>query len=465
MSLAKRFRGAAASRVPSSSFGQALPRHWRERIFAAVVFLVAAAAIVVAHVHAYTALSPLDELQHVDYLYQASRFELVADGERVGQQAMREQACRTVDAPGFVSPPCDSAQFDPEDFQERGFNTAAQHPPAYYLVTGLLGRPILAITQIHSLVTAGRLVGILWLWSGMTVTWLLAMRIGARPLAATGAGLLLGASPVVVHASSTVNPDAGSLLAGGVLCLVVVVALERQVSPWLILSLAAFGTSIKVTNSLAILAALLFVLLMTRFSPDLITNRHPKAHSWFSRNRGDILVALVAGGVLPPLLWRLVGQVYATPEASLNPIEERFRVPEIGFSELGANLLSLTTPVQNPYLPTILRTPIVHDVVVVGGLLLLVAIAAAAWLGSGSPVADKLALATLLSMLLGGPLLVLIIFLGTHGYFSVPARYGLSLLPAAAAVLAVVASRRRYGAIGLAAVGAGTVAVILIQLL
>ena len=66
---------------------------------AAVALMALAAVLSVLHVRAYTALSPLDELQHVDYLDQASRLDFVHNGERVGQLAMREQACRTVDSP------------------------------------------------------------------------------------------------------------------------------------------------------------------------------------------------------------------------------------------------------------------------------------------------------------------------------------------------------------------------------
>ena len=90
-----------------------------------------------------TALSPLDELQHVDYLDQASRFDFVHNGERVGQLAMREQACRTVDSPGFVSPPCKAKDLKPVQFQEGGFNTASADPPTYYVLTGLHGLHVL----------------------------------------------------------------------------------------------------------------------------------------------------------------------------------------------------------------------------------------------------------------------------------------------------------------------------------
>src|SRR6478672_4908576 len=146
---------------------------------AAVALMALAAVLVVLHVRAYTALSPLDELQHVDYLDQASRFDFVHDGERVGQLAMREQACRTVDSPGFVSPPCHARHLTPVQFQEGGFNTASGDPPTYYAVTGLLARVAIHLPGVDSLVTGGRLVGALWLGLGLIGTFVLARRLGA----------------------------------------------------------------------------------------------------------------------------------------------------------------------------------------------------------------------------------------------------------------------------------------------
>ena len=48
-------------------------------------------------------------------------------------------------------------------------------------------------------------------------------------------------------------------------------------------------------------------------------------------------------------------------------------------------------------------------------------------------------------MLLGGVGFVVLIFVGSHSYIDIPSRYGLCLVPALAACLAVVASRRRAG--------------------
>jgi hypothetical protein len=75
-----------------------------------------------------------------------------------------------------------------------------------------------------------------------------------------------------------------------------------------------------------------------------------------------------------------------------------------------------------------------------------------------------LALALAVLLLLGGPFLVVSDFLSEHVFFDIQTRYGLGLLPALAAVLAV-ALRPRLAWIGAAALSAGALAITLDALL
>ena len=132
------------------------------------------------HVEHYTKLSPLDELQHIDYLFRSP--EIVAPGDKVGNEALRQEACRGVDAPAFVLPPCSpTATYDPHVFQEKGYNTAALNTPLYYSITHAVGRVILTLPGVEDMVDAGRLVGALWLWAGLVLTYLAGRRLGADP--------------------------------------------------------------------------------------------------------------------------------------------------------------------------------------------------------------------------------------------------------------------------------------------
>ena len=115
---------------------------------AALTFCVALAVLVVAlHVREYRPLSPIDELQHLDYLYKAPSGHIVARGERIGEAALREETCRGLDAP-IALPSCTApAPLDPDEFQERGFNTASVHPPTYYFLTGTAAKAVKSVLQ------------------------------------------------------------------------------------------------------------------------------------------------------------------------------------------------------------------------------------------------------------------------------------------------------------------------------
>src|SRR5439155_19262547 len=95
--------------------------------------------------HAYTKTSPIDELSHIDTLIKASRFDIVKGDERVGQAALREEACRGIDRADPL-PPCDSVTFDPQDFRDLGVNVISGRFPVYHLVTGLPARVLSAVT-------------------------------------------------------------------------------------------------------------------------------------------------------------------------------------------------------------------------------------------------------------------------------------------------------------------------------
>ena len=68
-------------------------------------------------------------------------------------------------------------------------------------------------------------------------------------------------------------------------------------------------------------------------------------------------------------------------------------------------------------------------------------------------------------MLLSGVGLVVLIFVGSQSYTPIPPRYGLSLVPALAACLAVVVSQRRAGGYALTGLGSVALLALLVQTL
>ncbi|MFK8025827.1 MAG: hypothetical protein AB8G26_17860, partial [Ilumatobacter sp.] len=142
------------------------------------VIVLATVVLVGLHIRTYTTLSPTDELQHLDYVIKAGEFDPPNRNEFVGQEALAEAACRSVDVFGYIGPQCGLEVHDPENFQERGVNTAASQFPPYYTVTGLLSRALTDTGILESSVTAARLVGALWTGAAGCVMWYLMSLFG-----------------------------------------------------------------------------------------------------------------------------------------------------------------------------------------------------------------------------------------------------------------------------------------------
>lgn len=225
------------------------------------------------HVRAYTTLSPIDELQHLDYVVKAGDFEPPHVNDLVGFEAMSEAACRSVDAPGYIGPRCGLDEYDPEDFQENGVNTAASQFPFYYTATGLATRAIEATGILESPVTAARMVGALWAGAAWSVIWyVLALLRIARPRRVVALAALI-ATPFTLFHAATVNADGVLMLTGAVVVLATLKFEARRLNGWLLLAIYAGLFFVEATNILAIAPAVAYLAVRVSLRPDASTFR------------------------------------------------------------------------------------------------------------------------------------------------------------------------------------------------
>ncbi len=418
------------------------------------VWLGVAAAVVIPHMIAFTQLSPTDEYQHLDYLDKAQRLEVVKGGEKVDELAMREQACRGIELPDYTPPPCDAAVLTPDEFPGAGYNYTYGDPPGYYAVTGPLAAVVERVPGVDGLVTAGRSIGILWLGGGLALTFLLALRLGADRWSAAGSALVLASAPVVVHSSATITTDAPLLLVGSLLCLVAVEVATGRISPWWLLPAAAVTTLMKATTLTVIGAVAVFLLLALR--------RQRVRGPWLTPVAG-----MVAAAAVPMLVWTLVTKSLETPAVDDIPQFHQFAADSIGWYQIGNSILAFSSPLslgQAAFVPGFLySSTTVLLLASVVNLLLVVGVAATAWLGARGTLAVKLALGTLISALVSGPALSVLVLISLQISYVIPGRYGLSLVGPAAAVVAYAASTRRFGGLALVALGVAGLTAFLFQ--
>ena len=450
------------------------------------LWVAVAALVVLPYAHSYRHLSPLDEMPHIDYLVKVREGHLVRGGERMGQVALRAQVCRGSDLDNYQGPRC-AKHVRARDFPFGGFNTAYPDPPVYYLVTGAGAAVIDALPGVDDVVTAGRSMGVLWLGGGLALTFLLALQLGASRWSAAGATLIIGSTPGVAHASATITSDAPGLLVGAALCLVAVSFVRGRVAWWWLVPAAVATTAVKATGLLVVGLVVVFLLLHLASPARLSTpsgfdedREHTESHEddadvderrqlldgSVPPSRRTLWLAIVAVAVSAVAVlgaWAVVNRLTDLPAVNDPLLRGYFHVDSIGWTELVSNLVQLISPVQQGYLPPVLINPTLGNLMSLVNLVCIAGVASLAWLGARGAVQTRLAVATLTAMVVGGMGFVVLIFVGSHTYITIPARYGLSILPAAAAVLAVVASRRRVGGYALTGLGAVTLVALLAQ--
>ncbi len=432
---------------------------WADRL-ALACCIVLAFVVVGVHVSKYPQLSPIDELQHLDYLYKAPTGGIIAQGERVGERALRDEVCRGLDA-AFAIPSCDApAPLDPDAFQERGYNTAYVHPPPYYVVTGVGAHAIEAITgaSFHS---SARMIGAAWLSLAVWLVWRLLVHRGATPVAQCSLLSLVIVAPSVVFASATASPDATSLLCGAAMLAAVVLWDEGIVPVWALGVAAVFTLGLKFTHVGAIGLAVVFLAVRSAQQAPPAEWRSSSVYRHYGR-----ALAVVLGSAFGALaLWTIVQSVLAIePEGNI-PMVQTLRADEFPASQLLEQVDATFSPLQTPYYAPVLRS---HEIIGLNSVLdaaVLVAVASVAVFSIARSRERAVGAATAVAMLTLGPVTVL------SNYFSsttvadpIPARYGLPLVPAAV-LCAAPALERRWVRVGVAALATVAVALVLQQLI
>jgi hypothetical protein len=427
--------------TPRESRLEQLTRRY-PRALTMLVLTVLVLALNVMHIQGYAFLSPYDENHHIDYAYRAAHGEIVIQPDALfAEEILPEFACHGSQVAGW--PECGRDDYEPEAFGWRGVNSAVGHPPYYYVSTGVTARALGALPVTpNSFVTWARVLGSAWLLLGCYLTLRIADSFRIKRVITFFALLLLATTPVLLHASTTVNSDA-SAFAGGALLLLACLAWDRGRSLW-VPAIGAFAcAALDPNNGVAFLVVLIFLGLRAsgRLSLDEASDgREAKDYLWAA-------LVIVGAGALAVLSWRVVFGVLAHNQEllELHPNHHHFVVDSFDLDWLvGRNaLFDNFPPIYSSVVPDVLRTEPRVLFVSAGGFLLLGALFAVI-MGAvqGSGRLRALALATLAALLLASPVLVLYNYISAGAHFFIPTRMLLSLLPAVAVVLAYACSHR-----------------------
>lgn len=390
----------------------------------------------------FTALSIVDEFQHLDMTARASEGDLlVPAGTKYEQEAMEIAACRgKTTLPEWPPwPECGLAEYQAEKFQDGGVNTAAGRVSLYYLPTAITGRVVDAAFDRWDFLGAARIANVLALAVGAAMVSLMTYVLSRSKVLATGLGLLCGLVPPMLVQGVSVNPDSWSLL-GGTLVTSLALARHRIGSRRYILVMALvilLAASIKPNFVTLAVIPLVFALAdygtARRTGPATDSTSAVWAGAVFTMTAG---VAFLASIAIPRLF-----TVPGSPENPANYLEISEANPWDSWDKLG-ELLQAPFPFTSFYSPSVLlgATPVTMLSVLVGLVLMAPTVVAL----SASARASReflLATATIVGLLTSA-LLVIVGQLLVGQSFDYPQRYGLVMLPAAAAVAAAMPVRR-----------------------
>lgn len=431
-----------------------------------VLLVCAALAVLVVglHVREYRQLSPIDELQHLDYLDKAPGGHVVARGERIGQTALREEACHGIDAPIAGLPSCLApAPLDPEQFQERGFNTASVHPPTYYFLTGVAAKAAKSVLGVDSLHTTGRALGAAWLVLGVFVLWTVLVRRGAHPLTQLALLSMLVVAPAVVVSSSTISPDVTGVFAGALVLAALFAWEDERLGAWAPALAVGFALSLKFTHIGALGVVVLYVSVRLLQQRDLQALRAWRTDALVRRG-ATVLVACIGTAFALLAVWTVVQAAIAKLPQSQIPMADSLRGDGFPLADLIGQLDAVLSPLKNPYVAPPLRNAYVLAINHVVDLAALVAVASAAVFAPGRSRERAVAFASGAAMVALGPVTMLSSYLSTDTVTATPTRYGLPIVPAIV-VAALPAMERTWVRRSVAAVAAVVVLVVVRRLL
>jgi hypothetical protein len=309
--------------------------------------LVVAMALLVTtlHVARFTQLSPIDETRHLDYMSQLTKGHVVKLGDKLGQEAMRIEACRGIAIPRFRVPPCGSPVFHPRVFRDRGYNNVTAHPPVYYAVTGFPARLMKDAGLSGSILDPARVLGGLWLAAGLVLALRAGELLGIRRLPLVAAAVAILAAPGFLTSFATVNPDAASVFAGGLVLYTAVAWEQDRVRIYWLAVAGGIAAALKMTNFIAV--AIVALWFLARAIQPWWERRQGRESDVDGRRYLQGAAVLLASCLAVTLIWIVIASARATIDPLMIPSNRAVYFSSFGWGVAldSLNLFALFPPI------------------------------------------------------------------------------------------------------------------------
>jgi hypothetical protein len=277
------------------------------------------------------------------------------------------------------------------------------------------------------------MVGVLWLGAGILAVWAALSILDVPVLGRLAVGALLATTPVVLHASATITDDATAVLAGAAVLLAALAWEARRAPAFVVVLAAAVGVSFRLTNFAGAGVVVLYLViraLRPRAEPAAAASPPPRALLLMA---GAVVATVAVTGVA----WVGLNSAMARVGPLANPNTFNQQACCLPFDSILGQVDATVTPAHDPYLVSFLQNNKVRVVVKLTDWLLLGTAVGLAALSARGSRGEALAAAAIVGMLATGPLLTVTNYVFQGAFYGIPPRYGLSMMPALAACVAL----------------------------
>lgn len=184
-------------------------------VIAGCLALVSVVIGVIGATHS-DSLSMIDEVTHLDYVWQVQHGNIPARGDHIAPEILRDYACRDrTPIPLADRPACGSPESaDPERFGlSKGVNYNDFHPPLYYATNAAISSMIQNATGA-TFITAARLANAVIFSVGVACVYFAIRNWAVSRSASAASTLILLASPSFIFPATVVTNDAVNIWAG-----------------------------------------------------------------------------------------------------------------------------------------------------------------------------------------------------------------------------------------------------------
>jgi len=434
---------------------------WRDAVVG-VILIIASLVLAAVHVPRHATVSPIDEYVYIDYYAKVMDQGVVVRGEETGSYAREYLACHGVRAIGYYPEALCATEGEGRDAQypNAGYTSVEAYTPLYFAITRVLAAPLQWFGV--ELTDAGRAAGALWLAAGVLLLYAALRRWSVNPWIGLGLGLVIVGSLPAYWSNTYISTDATAMLAGGLMLFLGAELTRESKARWVVgfAVAAAAVTALKLQNFFAVVVVALWLLLVAAVEA---RRSDGEGGGWFRRwirdRRSVAALWAVVAGVVTEVAWVATSMLLATGPAA----DQGIGVPPTLRRLLNDAFKTLPGVAQGALSPgdagpTGFAISVILTLVIAGGVIGLVASARAGSRG------ELLAISVLAVSIIGLPVFAIANIVVSGGYFEMPTRYGIALIPAMVACAGVLFAQgeKRWLTPVVAATGVGTFALAMV---